>query len=116
MARNEVFRDADHLSLPVPADTAAGVAVLVGGADGLKGVTETPEGQGGNADGFATVWLKSSAVLPVTGAVTAIGQPIYIPPTGGALTTTATNNVKWGNALALKGAGTAPLHVRVARA
>lgn len=112
MARNEVHRDADHLSLPVPADTPAGTAVIVGG---LVGVTETKEGEGGNVDGNASVWLKGSHRLPVTGAITAIGQPVYIPAAGGALTATVGTNVLYGHALELKGAGTGTIIVRIAR-
>ena len=111
MARNEVFRDADHLSLPVPADTPAGTPVLVGI---MPGITETAEGQGGNAAGFATVWRKGAHRVPVTTAVAAIGDRIFITP-GGALTATASGNTLWGHALATKGAGTAPIPVAIAR-
>ena len=55
--KNEVFYPndpADKLSLPVPADTASGAPVLVGS---LPGVTATAEGEGGNVDGNASVWL-----------------------------------------------------------
>ena len=116
MAKNEVFRDADHLSLPVPDGTGSGVPVIVGGVvDGLVGITETKEGEGGNADNYATVWLKGAHKVPVTGAVATIGLPIYIPPAGGALTTTATNNALWGNALETKGSGTGTITVRIRR-
>ena len=116
MARNEVFRDADHLSLPVPANTASGTPVAIGGAGGLKGITETAEGRGGNATGSASVSLTGAYRLSVSGAVTAIGAPVYIPPAGGGLTTTATSNEVWGHALETKGAATAPILVRVSRA
>lgn len=113
MALNEVFRDADHIALPVAADTLAGTAIITAG--GLKGVTETPEGQGGNIDGEASVSLKGAYRLPVTGAV-AKGAAVYIPAAGGALTATATGNVLYGHALETKGSGTAPIVVRIARA
>lgn len=112
MARNEVFRDTDHLSLPVPADTPSGTPVIVGS---LVGITQTAEGEGGNADGFATVWRKGGHRVNVTGAIAAVGTPVYIPPAGGALTATTTGNTVWGYALETKGSGTGPLTVAVAR-
>lgn len=112
MSRNEVYRDADHLSLPVPADTPSGTPVIVGS---LVGITQTAEGEGGNADGYATVWRKGGHTVPVTGAITAVGQPVYIPTAGGALTATVSTNVIWGYALATKGSGTGPLTVAIAR-
>ncbi len=111
MAKNEVLRDADHLSLPVPTGTAAGVGVIVGS---LVGVTQTAEGAGGNAAGRATVWRKGSHRLPVDGAL-AVGAPVYIPPAGGGLTATATGNVVFGYALDAKGAGVGTISVAVAR-
>jgi predicted RecA/RadA family phage recombinase len=112
MARNERFHDAERLPLPVPADTGSGVAVIVGS---IVGVTQTKEGGGGNADGQATVWCKGAFDLPVTGAVTAIGSPVFIPPAGGALTMTATANSLFGYALALKGAGVGTIPVKIAQ-
>lgn len=75
MALNETFRDADHLSLPVPAGTASGAAVKVGS---LMGVAQTNRGGGGNATDHATVWTKGAFDLPVVGAVAAVGDPVYI--------------------------------------
>lgn len=112
MARNEVSRDADHLSLPVPANTPSGTPVIVGS---LPGITQTAEGKGGNAAGHATVWRKGAHEVPVAGAIAAVGTPVYIPPAGGGLTATATGNTIWGYALATKGAGTGPLAVAIAR-
>lgn len=110
MATNEVFHEADNLSLPVPADTASGTPVIVGG---LVGVTETAEGEGGNPAGKASVRLAGARTVPVTGAITAVGQPVYIPTAGGALTATSTSNVLWGHALETKASGTAPIVVRI---
>lgn len=124
MATNEVFRDADNLSLPVPAATLPGVAVVIGSAGptvagdlstGLVGVTQTKEGEGGNPALFASVMLKGAHKLPVTGAITVIGQRVFIPAAGGALTATVGTNVLFGQALELKAAGTATITVRVAR-
>ncbi len=81
----------------------------------LTASSVSPEGQGGNAAGYASVWLKGAHTVPVTGAITSIGQPVYIPLAGGALTATSGSTAHWGNALELKGAGTAPIRVRVRR-
>jgi predicted RecA/RadA family phage recombinase len=112
MAKNERFLNADHLSLPVPADTGSGVGVIVGS---IVGVTQTAEGEGGNADGYATVWTKGAFDLPVTGAITAVGTPVYIPPAGGAVTATATGNTLFGYALATKGSGVGTIPVKIAQ-
>lgn len=122
MARNEVFRDADHLSLPVPANTVAGSPVLVGI---LRGVTQTdradstatPDPLRGpkvntNPDGYATVWLKGAHTFTVSFAIAAIGDPVYITP-GGALTATASGNTLYGAALNVKAATAGPLTVRI---
>lgn len=111
MALNEVLRDADHLSLPVPADTPAGAPVKVGG---LVGVTQTAEGEGGNTDGHATVWLKGAHALSVTGALAAVGTPVYITSSN-TLTATATDNTLFGHALETKGSGAGVITVRVGR-
>lgn len=112
MALNEILEDADNISLPVATGTLPGVAVISGG---LIGVTQTKEAEGGNKAGFASVTRKCSHSLPVTGALAAIGTPVYIPPAGGALTATATANTLFGYAGATKGAGTAPVAVILSR-
>lgn len=112
MATNERFHNAEHLSLPVPAGTKSGDPVIVGS---LPGYAKTAVGEGGNATGYATVWMKGAADVPVTGAVTAIGSPVYIPTAGGALTTTASGNTVWGYALATKGAGVGTIPVKIAQ-
>lgn len=110
MALNEVFRDADHLSLPVPADTASGAPVLVGG---LKGVTQTKRGEGGNEPTHATVWLKGAHEFTADFAVASVGLPIYIT-SANALTATETGNTLFGHALTTKAAASGPLTVRIA--
>lgn len=110
MAINEKFRDADHLSLPVPADTAAGAPVRVGG---LNGVTQTKDGEGGNPDGYATVWLKGAHEFTTAFAVASIGLPIYIT-SANALTEVSTGNSLYGHALTTKAAASGPLTVRIA--
>lgn len=112
MARNERFHDADRLSLPVPDGTGSGVAVIVGS---IVGVTQTKEGEGGNADNYATVWTKGAFDLPVTGAIASVGTPVYIPSAGGALTATSTSNVLFGYALATKGSGVGTIPVKISQ-
>ena len=111
MATNEVFRDADHLSLPVTADTPSGSPVVVGS---LVGVTQTAEGEGGNDEGFATVWRKGAHDLSVTGAIASVGLPVYITAAY-ALNTTASGNTLFGYALETKGAAAGVIKVAVAR-
>lgn len=112
MARNEVLRDADHLSLPVPDGTKAGTPVLVGA---LVGVTQTAEGDGGNPDGHATVWTKGAHRLPVgSGGTLAVGAPVYIT-SGGNLSPTETDNTLFGYALEAKPSGATTIVVRIAR-
>lgn len=121
MAKNEIFRDADHLSLPVPTGTVSGDPVKVGD---LVGVAETDRATatnfgGGNPDGNATVWLKGAHKLTVDGAITAVGQAVYYVGDGTSrsaqLTATATDNTLFGHALETKAAAAAPINVRIAR-
>lgn len=130
MAQNEVFRDADHLSLPVPAGKKAGDPVRIGG---LNGVCETDRANlgvatlnadgtlnpaynygGGNPDGQASVWLKGAHVFTVAFAVANVGDPVYILADGSALTGTASGNNLYGYALTTKSAPSGPLTVRIA--
>lgn len=100
--RNLVYRDGDELSLPVPADTASGAPVLIGS---LVGVTATAEGEGGNPDGYATVWMRGVYDLTVgTTTAVAVGGPIYITGAG-ALTPSdgAGANTLFGHAIKAKG-------------
>lgn len=129
MAVNELFRDADHLSLPVAAGKKAGDPVRIGG---LNGVCQTDRANigvpvlnsdgtpntaynwaGGNPDGHASVWLKGAHVFTVAFAVTNIGDPIYILADGSGLTATATGNNLYGHALNTKTAASGPLTVRI---
>lgn len=116
MATNEVFRDADHISLPVVAGTLSGDPVVVGQ---LVGVAQTKRGEGGNLPTHATVHLKGAHKLVVDGAVTVIGSPVYYVGDGttrnAQLTTTGTSNTLFGHALETKAAGAAEITVRVAR-
>lgn len=109
--KNTVFHEALKLSLPVPADTPSGAPVKVGS---IIGVTATKEGEGGNVDGNATVWRHGAYDLTVTGAITAIGQPIYIT-SANALTATAGTDTLFGYALATKTAAAAVITVALAQ-
>lgn len=113
MALNEILRDADHLSLPVPASTESGEPVRVGG---LNGVTQTAEGEGGNAENHATVWLKGAHKLNVTTSTTlSVGDPVYITSSN-VLTTTdgGGSNDLFGHALEAKGNSAQDIVVRIA--
>lgn len=107
MATNVHYAKGDNLSLPVPADTASGAPVHVGD---LNGVAMTAEGEGGNASGSASVQLVGVFDLTVTGAVAAVGDPVYIA--AGALNVTNTNPL-FGHALATKAAAAGVIPVRV---
>lgn len=113
MARNEVFKEADYLSLPVAEGVVSGQAVRVGG---LNGVAQTDRGAevdpaapyvqdiSGNVEGYASVALKGAFLLPVsTTAALTIGAPVYI--TGAGVLTPADNsgaNALFGHALTPK--------------
>lgn len=109
--KNTVFHDATKLSLPVPAGTKSGAPVLVGA---LIGVTATAEGEGGNPAGFASVWRHGAYDLEVTGALTAVGTPVYIT-TAGALTATTGENTLFGYALDTKSSGAGTVRVALAQ-
>jgi hypothetical protein len=124
MALNEIFRDADHLSLPVPSGTVKGSPVRIGG---LNGVTETDRADSTavdqlrgpavnlNADGNATVWLKGAHEFQVSFAITNVGDPVYITPSNTlAATDTSGANALYGHALTTKSATAGPLTVRIA--
>jgi predicted RecA/RadA family phage recombinase len=114
MAVNERFRDADKLSLPVPAGTVSGSPVKIGS---LMGVTQTnrataTEFGGGNTVGSATVWLRGIFDLTVTGAVTNIGDPVYIDASN-ALSVTSAGNTLFGYALVTKAAPASVVPIRI---
>lgn len=130
MARNEVYKNADYLSLPVPTGTASGAPVRIGG---LNGVTQTAEASVDNPDyatrpyneapssnenGYASVALKGAFRIPVsTTGTLAIGAPVYIITASNTLTTTDNTgaNPVFGHALSAKGAtANQPVIVRIA--
>lgn len=122
MALNEIFKEANHLSLPVPDDTKAGKPLRIGI---LNAVAETDEGGAtavvngitqitggvGNKDNFASVSHVGAWLLPVTGTLT-VGQAVYIT-SANALTATASGNFLFGAALRAKGTGLGDVLVKV---
>lgn len=123
MALNEVFKEGNHLSLPVPDGTLSGKSLRIGV---LNAVAETDEGGAtvvvngitqqsggiGNKDNFASVSLVGAWEIDVTGALT-VGQAVYIKTSDNTLTATATGNFLFGAALRAKGTGTGPAIVKV---
>lgn len=129
MAKNFVFKEADFISLPVPAGTRAGKPVRVGLLNAVTvtdegaatqtinfgaGVTQTqPSGGIGNEPGFASCALKGSANLDVTGT-TAYGTPVYIKTSDNTLQVTGGAGTKlFGVALSAKGAALGNVHVKI---
>lgn len=75
MALNEILKKAEHLSLPVADDVAAGEPVRVGV---LNGWAETAVGEGvGNISDHASINLTGAFKVNITGALT-VGQAVYI--------------------------------------
>lgn len=121
MAKNIIFREGNHLSLPVPENTKSGDPVRVGGLNGVA-VTDRNEGTAptdtaapqatGNPVGNASVHLIGAPEFQVSFAVSDVGTPIYIT-SAGALTATATDNSLYGHALTTKTAPAGPLTVRI---
>lgn len=102
MAFNEVFKVGNNISLPVPAGTASGDPVRVGG---LNGVAQTDVAVAGdlaglNRDGYASIKLDGAHQLQVTGTV-APGDPVYID-SAFALSNVALGNSLFGHALTTK--------------
>jgi predicted RecA/RadA family phage recombinase len=118
MARNEVYKDANYLSLPVPVGTLSGAPVRVGGLNGVAQVDEptaninaqlTPaygEAPSSNRPGYTSVALVGAFRIPVaTTTALAVGDPVYIVTSGNTLTTTSNTgaNPVFGYALSAKG-------------
>lgn len=90
---NMVFKSDSFISLPVPEGTKSSDPVVVGD---LVGVAITDEGKGGNLKGFASVALEGGARVNVpAGTAYAVGDTVYITPTG-IITKTAAGNVRFG--------------------
>lgn len=120
MATNEVFRNAQHLGLPVDAEVKSGDVVTF---INIAGIAQTDYAV---SDGKATIWFDGAAELTVGNATYAIGDAIYAhgddgeAPTAGAKATvidkTATAGVLLGHAIEAKTTtgGTGTLRVRLA--
>lgn len=127
MARNEVYKNADYLSLPVPTGLVSGSPVRVGGLNGVlstsEGSLDKPAGAyneapSSNKPGFASVALTGAFRIPVATTTTlAVGAPVYIITASNTLTTTDNSaaNPLFGHALSAKGAtANQPVIVRIA--
>lgn len=129
MAKNRVYAGNEPaLSLPVPAGTRTGKAVIVGGIVGVAATDRTEEvggvkfGAPGNPAGYASVEVSGAFSLPVADAVNAAATPIYIEADGD-LTTTASGNTLFGHTVpvidkgvatgATKSAGAGNVNVRI---
>lgn len=103
MATNQKFTFHRSRSLPVADGTVSGAPVIVGS---LVGVALTDKGKGGNATENATVALDGAFRVSVgTTTALAVGDPVYIVKSSGALTTTDNTgaNPIFGYALEPKG-------------
>lgn len=127
MARNQVYKEADFLSLPVATGKLSGQPVRVGGLNGVLLTNEASVDRGSNTydmaassnePGFASVALKGAFRIPVsTTSTLAIGAPVYIITASGVLTTTDNSgaNPLFGHALSAKGStANQPVIVRIA--
>lgn len=80
MATNEVFRDADSITLPVPSGVVSGEVVKVGA---LVGVALTDR----DADGNATVRRKGGWTVTAAAETYAVGDAVYGHASGGGAVT-----------------------------
>lgn len=116
MAKNEIYKEANNLSLPVPVGTKSGDPVRIGGLNGVAQVDEPTaylatltggynESPSSNKPGYASIKLNGAHRFPVaTATALAVGAPVYITPAN-ALTTTDNSgaNALFGYALSVKG-------------
>lgn len=112
MARNEVYKDADYLSLPVATGTLSGAPYRVGSLNVVLQTNEASVDRGSNTydkaassnePGYASVALKGAWRFPVsTTTALAIGDPVYIT-SANVLTPVASGNSLYGHALSVKG-------------
>jgi len=127
MAKNEVYKNADYLSLPVPTGALSGSPVRVGDLNGVlttnEGSVDKPAGDynkapSSNEAGYASVALKGAFRIPVsTTATLTVGAPVYIITATNTLTTTDNSgaNPLFGHALSAKGStANQPVIVRIA--
>lgn len=127
MARNQVYKDADYLSLPVATGALSGSPVRVGGLNGVlqtneasldKATGDYNKAASSNEPGYASVALKGAFRIPVaTTSTLAVGAPVYIITATNSLTTTDNSgaNPLFGHALSAKGSSAnQPVIVRIA--
>jgi predicted RecA/RadA family phage recombinase len=125
MAKNEVFKDAEGLSLPVATGVKSGTALRIGILNAVAQTDEgsvtnpdyvfagiaQPTGGIGNEAGYATVKTTGAWIVTVTGSTT-VGSAVYIKADG-TLTTASTGNFLWGVALRASTAPATPVIVRI---
>lgn len=115
MAKNQVYKEADFLSLPVATGKLSGQPVRIGGLNAVlltnegsvdKGANTYDKAASSNEPGFASVALKGAFRIPVsTTTALTVGAPVYIITASGVLTTTDNSgaNPLFGHALSAKG-------------
>lgn len=117
MARNEVFKDADYLSLPVEVGTLSGDPVRIGELNGVAQTDEPTEWHAthgawdqhpsGNKNGYSSIALKGAFRIPVAGTgELEVGDPVYWDDVDGGVTADgiAGTDAVFGHALSRKGA------------
>lgn len=109
MAKNRVFADGNHLTLPVLAGVVSGSPVIVGMIPGVALTTR-------DSNGNASVQVGAGVfLLSVTGALATVGLPVYITSATGALVVAPGAGVQvFGHSLDTKGAGAGTVRVRIA--
>jgi predicted RecA/RadA family phage recombinase len=80
VATNEVFRDADSITLPVVSGVVSGEPVVVGSLIGVALIDR-------ESDGTASVRRKGAFTLQAAAAAYTVGQPIYGHASGGGAVT-----------------------------
>lgn len=107
MAKNERFGNGDNIRVAVPSGVVSGNPVAVGELVGVALINR-------DADGDTVINTNGVYDLTVTGAIT-LGAPVYAVVAGGlvtSLTATATNNTRFGIALAAQGStGIIPVRI-----
>lgn len=107
MAKNEQLSPGRRITIAVPAGVVSGDPVAVGE---LVGVAQIDR----QSDGNTTIDTEGVYELTITGAIS-LGAPVYAVVVSGlvtSLTATATNNTRYGTALAAQG-GTGKIPVKI---